>query len=116
VGDIDARFVADDRVNPAAGTNGSLTLSVLVFVGPLQDLIWSEVGAAIKAPTPYTGQNFSAMARRMIMRRKQLRRAICEPLVVGFPHRPFVPQRGLTVDTIVVLHCGQWRSVNESDT
>jgi hypothetical protein len=43
VGDIDARFVADDRVNPAAGTNGSLTLSVLVFVDPLQDLIWSEL-------------------------------------------------------------------------
>ena len=45
----DARFVADDRVNPAARTDSSLTLSTVVFIGPLQNLIWPEVGTAIDA-------------------------------------------------------------------
>lgn len=82
MGHVDARFVADDHVNPAARTDSSLTLSTVVFIGPLQNLIWPEVGTAIKAPTLHARQNFSAMVRRTVMRGKQLWRAICELLVV----------------------------------
>jgi hypothetical protein len=91
VGDVESGPIADDAVDPALGTQRSLSLTSPIVVNSLHDVAWRELRTAIEATTERAADDLRAVVDRVPVRSLDVGREADDALLVIFlPTHPFL--------------------------